>query len=128
MNWWDLLKVGLPAVLGFFAGRLSKRLDRRQERKDEDSAKAPEFALTHEKGSRFRLTNTGSAPATNVTLDLGDHPVGLTRDVPVKADLAKDGSTTFIIGSNFGQRRPHQCMVTCDELASPVPLAIPAVP
>src|SRR4051812_12765899 len=64
----DLFKLGGTAVLAFIVGRLSKRLDRRQERKDAKAKLAPAFELEHVSGQAFRLVNVGDADATGVTL------------------------------------------------------------
>jgi hypothetical protein len=121
-NWFDLIKVGVTAVLAFGAGRLSKRLDRRQERKDAEAGLAPAFVLEHESGRRFRLVNIGDADATGVTLDLGDHPKGLTRDVPQGIVLTAGAGQSVMLGETAQSRLPSQLWVRCDQLAAPVPV------
>lgn len=121
-DWFDLIKIGVTAVIAFLAGRVSKRLDRRLDRKDAEAKRAPAFELEHVSGQRFRLVNTGDADATGVTLDLAGHAEGLTRDVPRGIDLPAGAGHSMILGATGSTRRPDQYSVSCDQLPNPVPV------
>ena len=59
--------------VGFGFGRLGRALDRRQDRRDSEAAKLPDFVFVRDAGG-YRLVNTGGAAATNVTVDFGRFP------------------------------------------------------
>lgn len=92
------LQVAIPAatlVSGFGLGRLSKRLDRRQETRDIEAARAPHFVLRHHAGTTYRLTNDGDAAADEVRVDPDGYP--LTRDLPEGITLRPDESHVITI-------------------------------
>ena len=66
----DLLKIAIPALLGFVFGRLSKRLDRRQDKRDKEAAARADWDIKHSRGGLYTLTNYGS-DATNVQMSIG---------------------------------------------------------
>lgn len=110
-NWFDLVKIGVTAVVAFLLGRVSRRLDRRQDRKDAEAKRAPDFELKPVGGVRFRLVNTGDADATGVTLNLAGHPEDLARDVPRRIDLAEGEGHSLQLRSSFSTRLPDQLWV-----------------
>ncbi|MET8997090.1 hypothetical protein [Amycolatopsis sp. NPDC004169] len=125
MSWWDVLKIGFPAVLTFFAGRASTRLDRRHEQRDAEAAKAPEFTVWPDGGS-LRLQNTGDGPATGIMLDFGEYPRERVQRLPDGPfDLAEGASIIFYMSSGLNLQKPPDVVVRCAELASPRHVAIP---
>ncbi|WP_372659884.1 hypothetical protein [Amycolatopsis kentuckyensis] len=115
----------IGGFLGLSFGRLNKALDRRQERKDADAKRAPDFQITPELSRQLRLTNVGTYDATGVVVDLGDFPKGFVRDLPNGIDLAKGASVTFLVMGTMGVKPPDDALVSCDQLASPRPVALP---
>lgn len=112
---------------GFLLGRVSKRLDRRMERKEEEAAKAPSFEIVRtERDNWYMLVNTGDAEATSVTLDLGGFPPKLTRRTPTGITLLPDQpSDRFFISGSWQEPKPAHLTVSCDQLDRPVSVLMP---
>jgi hypothetical protein len=108
---------------GFGLGRLSRRLDRRQETRDTEAARTPHFVLMHESGTNYRLTNDGDAVADEVRVDPGRYP--LTRSLPDGITLQPKESYIFTIFRTDQVPDPVQFFVRwrgCDEAqVLPVP-------
>jgi hypothetical protein len=125
MNWWDVLKIGLPAVLAFFAGRASKTLDRRQEAREAETRRAPAFEVTRINDMRFRLRNVGDADATDLTIDFGAYPQSLTTEVPRHISLAVGHTVEFVVAEVDQYVVPAQVLVRCAEAKYPTAVALP---
>lgn len=130
------LQVVLPlftAVLGFGFGRLSKVLDRRQERKDAQEllAKAeknrkPRFLVDHVRGELYRLVNVGDLGASGVHFDDKDESLAQISGRPERIQLGIKASHEFYICLTDQLPMPSRLLVACDQLDEPEPVSIPS--
>jgi hypothetical protein len=92
----------------------------------ESAPALPEFNVEFVSGDAYRLRNVGTVPATGVTVTTEPFPEGLTRGLPVDAELSPLASTGPF--SIFGSRQspvPGEVRVTCDQLPEPVRVPLP---
>jgi hypothetical protein len=89
------------------------------------TSQGPAFELRHRQGFRYLLVNIGSATATEVVMDLGDHGEGLTRDVPRGITLPPGRAHSVLLGGSAQAPPPAQVWVSCAELVEPVSLVVP---
>ena len=87
----------------------------------------PDFNIEVVSRNKFRLRNVGTGPATNLRVDLGDFPDGLTRDVPDGIELEPFASSTFLVMSAMQAPRPGEVRVICDEIPDGVLVALPTI-
>jgi hypothetical protein len=123
------LQISVPAftlVGGFVFGRVTKVLDRRQERRDEQASRRPKFELTHLTGSGYRLQNVGDAAATDIRVDSGMYPRERLMRLPDDPfDLAQDQPADFIMSTGINLPKPAALLVRCAELPEGVHVAVP---
>ncbi|MDQ0377932.1 hypothetical protein [Amycolatopsis thermophila] len=123
--WLEAAKIGGPAIITFFLGRLSTRLDRRREAKQAEAAKRPEFAIHRVDGDLYRLLNVGEMDATGVRFDLAGVEPDQVREGPDGIDLPiRDGHEFYIITAEE-LPAPSRLLVICDQLDAPGPVAVP---
>lgn len=90
-------------------------------------AAAVRWELTRPGGNIFVLRNTGSETATEVNVDVGDHPAGLTRRVPEGGVVRAQESTDFVIIPAWGHPTPRELKVTWEGGAEQAVLPVPSV-
>ncbi|MFQ6147069.1 hypothetical protein ACLMNJ_29070 [Streptomyces seoulensis] len=88
-------------------------------------AEAVSWRLDRPKKNVFVLRNTGSEVATGVRVDVGDHPKGLTRQVPEDAVVQRGGSTEFLVLGAWGAPVPHEFRVSWEGGGEPAVLPVP---
>jgi hypothetical protein len=123
------LQVSIPAftlVGGFVVGRVTKVLDRRQERREEKANRRPRFELTYLNGSAYRLQNIGDAAATGIRVDSGGYPRGRLMRLPAEPfDLATDQPVDFVMSTGINLPKPAALLIHCAELPEGVHVAVP---
>jgi hypothetical protein len=123
------LQVTLPAftlIGGFVLGRVTKVLDRRQERREEQENRRPKFELTRLTGSGYRLQNVGDAAATGIRVDSGRYPRERLMRMPDEPfDLAEEQPVDFIMSTGINLPKPAALFVRCAELPEGVHVAVP---
>jgi hypothetical protein len=132
------LQVALPiftALLGgsvvFGFGRLNKAMDRRQEQKDAETAKAeveqsrrPAFSIEHMSGVLYRLVNTGNAEATGVRFTGDEEDLQLVGDRPEGIALGLHAGHEFYIASVEELPQPTRILVMCDQFETPTAVRV----
>ncbi|HWD05830.1 MAG TPA: hypothetical protein VG674_25615 [Amycolatopsis sp.] len=123
------LQVVIPAstlVGGFALGRVTKALDRRQQRRDEAANRRPEFQVTRLTGSGYRLHNIGDTGATAIRIDSGSYPRERLMHLPEEPfNLAKDQPVDFIMSTGINMPKPAAFVVRCAELPGGVHVPVP---
>lgn len=123
------LQISVPAftrVGGFVLGRVTKVLDRRQERRDERANRRPRFELTHLSASGYRLQNVGDAAATEIRVDSDRYPRERLMRLPDEPfDLAENEPVDFIMSTGINMPKPAALLVRCAELPDGVHVAVP---
>lgn len=125
------LQVALPIgtlVGGFGLGRVSKRLDRRQEQRDQTEAakkaNAPNFHIEPVVGSQYCLWNDGPADATNVTMLVDGDDGYRISDPPEQVQMRAKTGHRFLAQST-ATPLPTYFEVTCDQLPQAVVVRMP---
>jgi len=123
------LQVSIPTftlVGGFVLGRVTKVLDRKQERRDEEANRRPRFELSRLTSSGYRLQNVGDAAATEIRVDSGRYPRDRLMRMPEEPfDLAKDQPIDFIMSTGINLPKPAALLIRCAELPEGVHVAVP---
>ncbi|MFH9428751.1 hypothetical protein ACH4JZ_10785 [Streptomyces sp. NPDC017615] len=88
-------------------------------------AAAVSWGLDRPKKNVFVLRNTGSEVATGVHVDVGDHPKGLTRQVPEDAVVRKGESTEFMVLGAWGAPVPREFRVSWEGAGEAAVLPVP---
>ncbi|WP_141665734.1 hypothetical protein [Streptomyces prasinus] len=89
-------------------------------------AEAVSWELDRPKKNVFVLRNTGSEVATGVQVDVGDHPKGLTRQVPEDAVVRKGESTEFMVLGAWGAPVPREFRVSWEGGGEAAVLPVPS--
>jgi len=133
VDWEAVVKIAAPLVGGFALGRLSKRLDARQEAKKLESARAPAFVLEPAELLPFgqaalTLRNVGDVTATGVTIL---EPASRTNTGPYILDRPQGKSLRPTEGIRFlvsgWMALPPHLDVTCGQIDGPTAVAVPTV-
>ncbi|MDX3192107.1 hypothetical protein PV458_27165 [Streptomyces sp. MN03-5084-2B] len=133
------LQITLPIItallgggVGFGFGRLGKALDRRQDQKDAEAARAraeetrrPAFAVEHVRGALYRLVNIGDADATRVRFSDRDESYAQIQYRPERISLGIGAAHEFGILTAEEMPLPGRVMVMCDQFDKPVPARVP---
>ncbi|MFD6550368.1 hypothetical protein [Streptomyces sp. NPDC058398] len=106
----------LPAALQAQA-RIAATPDRHPE--------AIAWELERRSKNLFVLRNQGTETAEGVRVDLGEHPAGLTRRVPVDGVVRKRESVEFVIIGAWQHPVPREVKVWWDGAAEPAVLPVP---
>jgi hypothetical protein len=120
-----ILTALLGGTVGFGFGRLGKVMDRRQERKEAEAAKAPDFMITHVDGVLYRLINDGDVDASGVRFDLSGVPDYQVREAPEGVRIPIRDGHEFSIMSADELPLPSRLLVVCDQLSEPVAVRVP---
>ncbi|WP_410596500.1 hypothetical protein [Amycolatopsis sp. lyj-23] len=130
--WLQIVLPVFTAVLGFGLGRLSKALDRRQERKDEqalqakaEEARKPRFVVEHVRGELYRLVNVGERDASGVYFDDKDESFTQIGGRPERIQLGVRAAHEFNICVTDQFQMPSRVLIICDQFDEPEPASIP---
>ncbi|MER6152015.1 hypothetical protein [Streptomyces hirsutus] len=85
----------------------------------------PEWQLSHKRGDAYVLRNVGTAVATGVRVDVGQHPRGLTRALPEDAVVRPQEAVEFLLLAAWGAPRPNSIRVEWDGGEQTLPVTEP---
>ncbi|GAA1016969.1 hypothetical protein [Streptomyces thermogriseus] len=86
---------------------------------------APAWQLAHKQGNAYVLRNVGTAVATGVRVDVGQHPRGLTRALPEDAVVRPQEAVEFLLLAAWGAPRPDSIRVVWDGGEQTLPVTEP---